>query len=395
MAKICILGGGFIGRFYAESLCGRRSKDSVTVVYSRKEATASRFAKDYSVPQYCTEMEDAIAHVESEFVVIALPNYLHEEAVMLCVKHKKAVLCTKPLGRTAAEALRMTLACEEVGIFAGYLEDLCYTPKFLKSVKSVEDGAIGRILWAKSRETHPGPHADWFWDMEKAGGGAVIDLGCHCIEIARNFIGKDVLPVEVMCWADTQVKPIDAEDHAIGLVKYENGAIGQFEVSWTFRGGMDLRDEVMGTEGTIWVNSFLRTGFEMFTSGNTDNYVAEKAETNVGWQFPVGDEAHELGYPTMFNDMFDAYEKGHQPRETFYDGYVVNAIIDAAYKSAKTKLWEPVQLPEWRGKRGLTKPSVYQEYDEKHWLIKEEILPNGDKKIIVKDKSTGVISEIA
>jgi predicted dehydrogenase len=395
MAKIGILGGGFIGRFYAESLCGRRSKDSVTVVYSRKESTASRFAKDYDVPHYCTDMEDAIAHSESEFVVIALPNYLHEEAVMLCVKHKKAVLCTKPLGRTAAEALRMTLACEEAGIFAGYLEDLCYTPKFLKSVKSVEDGAIGRVLWAKSRETHPGPHADWFWDMEKAGGGAVIDLGCHCIEIARNFIGKDVLPVEVMCWADTQVKPIDAEDHAIGLVKYENGAIGQFEVSWTFRGGMDLRDEVMGTEGTIWVNSFLRTGFEMFTSGNTDNYVAEKAETNSGWQFPVGDEAHELGYPTMFNDMFDAYEKGIQPRETFYDGYVVNAIIDAAYKSAKTKLWEPVQLPEWRGKRGLTKPSVYHSYNDQYWLIKEEILPNGDKKVIVKDKSTGVISEIA
>ena len=285
MAKVCILGGGFIGRFYAESLCGRRSKDSVTVVYSRKEATASRFAKDYDVPHYCTEMEDAIAHAESEFVVIALPNYLHEEAVMLCVKHKKAVLCTKPLGRTAEEALRMTLACEKAGVFAGYLEDLCYTPKFLKSVKSVEDGAIGRVLWAKSRETHPGPHADWFWDMEKAGGGAVVDLGCHCIEIARNFIGKDVLPVEVMCWADTQVKPIDAEDHAIGLVKYENGAIGQFEVSWTFRGGMDLRDEVMGTEGTIWVNSFLRTGFEMFTSGNTDNYVAEKAETNVVGNF--------------------------------------------------------------------------------------------------------------
>ena len=395
MAKVCILGGGFIGRFYAESLCGRRSKDTVTVVYSRKEATASRFAKDYDVPHYCTKMEDAIAHTESEFVVIALPNYLHEEAVMLCVKHKKAVLCTKPLGRTAEEALRMTLACEEAGVFAGYLEDLCYTPKFLKSVKSVEEGAIGRVLWAKSRETHPGPHADWFWDMEKAGGGAVVDLGCHCIEIARNFIGKDVLPIEVMCWADTQVKPIDAEDHAIGLVKYENGAIGQFEVSWTFRGGMDLRDEVMGTEGTIWINSFLRTGFEMFTSGNTENYVAEKAETNVGWQFPVGDEAHELGYPTMFNDMFDAYEKGLQPRETFYDGYVVNAIIDAAYKSAKTKLWEPVQLPEWRGKRGLIKPSVYQKYDEKHWLIKEEILPNGDKKIILKDKSTGVISEIA
>ncbi|RXK48967.1 Gfo/Idh/MocA family protein [Aquirufa rosea] len=393
MAQVCILGGGFIGRFYADSLTGRRGKDQVSVVYARREETAIRFAKDYQVPHFTTQMEEAIAHPNSEFVVIALPNYLHEEAVNLCVKHKKAVLCTKPLGRTAEEALRMTQACEKAGIFAGYLEDLCYTPKFLKSLKTVQSGALGRILWAKSRETHPGPHSDWFWDIQKAGGGAVLDLGCHCIEIARNFIGKDVKPVEVMCWADTQVKPIDAEDHAIGLVKYENGAIGQFEVSWTFRGGMDLRDEVMGTEGTIWVNSFLRTGFEMFTSGAGKSYVAEKAESDSGWQFPVGDEAHELGYTNMFTDMFDAYEKGESPMETFYDGYVVNAIIDAAYRSAKTKLWEPVQLPEWRGQVGLSKPSVYQEFDADHWFIKDEILPNGDKKVILKVKATGEIIE--
>ena len=392
MLKLCILGGGFIGRFYAESLIGRRGKDAVQVVYARREETAKRFAEDYAVPHFTTDMEEAIEHPETDLVIIALPNYLHEEAVMRCVAHKKGVLCTKPLGRTAEEALRMTQACEEAGIFAGYLEDLCYTPKFLKAVKSVESGAIGRVLWAKSRETHPGPHSDWFWDLEKAGGGAILDLGCHCVEISRNFIGKEVLPVEVMCWADTQVKPIEAEDHAIGLVKYENGAIGQFEVSWTFRGGMDLRDEVMGTEGTVWINSFLRTGFEMFSSGQGADYVAEKAETSSGWLFPVGDEAHELGYPTMFVDMFEAYEKGTQPRETFYDGYVVNAILDAAYKSAKTKLWEPVQLPVWRGKRGLTKPSVYTEFDADHWLIKKEILPNGDHKTILKHKTTGEVS---
>lgn len=394
MLKICILGGGFIGRFYAESLIGRRGKDIVSVVYARRPETAERFAKDYSVPNYFTDMEAAISHPETEVVVIGLPNYVHEEAVHLCVKYNKAVLCTKPLGRNAEEALRMTKACEEAGVFAGYLEDLCYTPKFLKSLTNVKNGSIGRVLWAKSRETHPGPHSDWFWDINKAGGGAILDLGCHCIEISRNFIGKDILPVEVMCWADTQVKPIDAEDHAIGLVKYENGAIGQFEVSWTFRGGMDLRDEVMGTEGTIWINSWLRTGFEMFTSGKGDGYVAEKAESSSGWQFPVGDEAHELGYPNMFNDMFDAIEQKKQPMETFYDGYVVNAIIDAAYKSAKTKLWEPVILPEWRGQRGLQKPSLFKEYDTEHWLIKEELMPNGDKKVIVKNKESGEIKEI-
>lgn len=72
---------------------------------------------------------------------------------------------------------------------------------------------------------------------------------------------------------------------------------------------------------------------------------------------------------------------------------MVNAIIDAAYKSAKTKLWEPVELPIWRGKRGLTKPSVYTEYDKDHWFIKEEVLPNEDKKIIIRHKDTGEVIE--
>jgi predicted dehydrogenase len=181
-------------------------------------------------------------------------------------------------------------------VFGGYLEDLVYTPKEPESStkrarRRHRSGALGQ----ESRETHPGPHSPWFWDKELAGGGALVDLGCHCIEIASNFIGKNVRPVEVMCWADTQVKPIDAEDHAIGLVKYANGAIGQFEVSWAFRGGMDLRDEVMGTEGTIWLNNFLRTGFEMFTAPGQSGYVAEKAESASGWLFPVGDETNDLG----------------------------------------------------------------------------------------------------
>src|SRR5918912_1172710 len=156
-------------------------------------------------------------------------------------------------------------------------------------------------------------------------------------------------------------------------MKYGNGSIGQFEVSWTFRGGLDLRDEVMGTEGTIWINSFLRTGFEMFTSGKGANYVSEKAESNSGWLFPVGDELNELGYNHMFMDMFASMEKGVNPKETFYDGYVVNAILDAAYKSAKSKLWEPVKLDIWRGQKGLTKPSVYTDYDENYYLVKEEM----------------------
>ena len=280
---------------------------------------------------------------------------------------------------------------EKAGVFAGYLEDLCYTPKMLKSIEAVANGAIGKVLWTKSREAHPGPHSDWFWNKELSGGGAIIDLACHCVEIGRNLIGKTIRPVEVMCWSDTQVHPIDAEDHAIGLVKYANGAISQFEVSWTFRGGMDLRDEVMGTEGSIWLNSFLRTGFEMYVAGNKQGYVAEKAEQHAGWLFPVGDEAHELGYPHMFSDMFDAIEENRAPMETFYDGYVVNAILDAAFLSAQSKRWEPVLLDDWRGEEATATDKASSSYNEQYDLVKKEILPNGVTKLILKDKKSGVI----
>jgi predicted dehydrogenase len=216
-------------------------------------------------------------------------------------------------------------------------------------------------------------------------------MGCHCIEIGRSFIGKDIKPVEVICWAETQVKPIEAEDHAIALIKYENGAVSQVEVSWNFRGGMDLRDEVSGTEGTIRLDHWLRTGFEVFTTGSTDKYVSEKSESDAGWLFPVGDEVHALGYPHMFTDMLDALENNRQPRETFYDGYVVNAIMDACYRSAKSKKWENVEIDDWRGKEGITSNVDLIDFDENHFLIKKEKMPDGTTKLMLKEKFTGTI----
>jgi predicted dehydrogenase len=94
------------------------------------------------------------------------------------------------------------------------------------------------------------------------------------------------------------------------------------------------------------VDHFLRTGLELFTAVGPKGYVSEKAEGETGWLFPVGDEVHELGYPDMFTDMLNALDSGQEPMENFYDGYVVNAIMDACYRSAKSKKWEKVALEE-------------------------------------------------
>ena len=133
MVKIAMLGSGFIGRFYADSIQGLRSKDRIVSIYSRREEQAKKFAIDYGCDHYTTVMEESIAHPDVNMVCISLPNNLHEQAVNLCIKHKKAVITTKPLGRNAVEAKRMMDAVEKAGIFNGYLEDLVYTPKFIKA----------------------------------------------------------------------------------------------------------------------------------------------------------------------------------------------------------------------------------------------------------------------
>lgn len=390
--SVTMLGAGLIGDFYTRTLHAQRSRDRVGVIYSRQAHRAKAFSQRWAIPHGVTDMRRAIEHPDTNVVVVALPNHLHEEAVTCAARAGKAVLCTKPLGRTAEEAWRMLQVVEQAGVFAGYLEDLCYTPKTLKAITSVQEGAVGQVTWVRAREAHPGPHAAWFWDHRLTGGGAIIDLGCHCIEIIRNFVGKGNRPLEVMCWADTLVHPVEAEDNAVVLVRFESGAMGQFEVSWTFRGGMDLRDEVAGTHGTIWLNHFLRTGYEMFTAARRQGYVAEKAESADGWLFPVGDEVSELGYVDMFTDMFDSMEAGRAPRETFYDGVVVNAVMDAAYRSAKSRQWEAVGLPEWRG-GAVARIDVTPEMFEGQFVIKRELLPDGRAKLILRNPATGDFSE--
>src|SRR5215210_5569257 len=102
-----MLGTGLIGLFYTQTLNARRGQDRVTCVYSRSEERARAFAEDNGVEHWSTDLEEAIRHPDTDAVVIALPNHLHEEAIRLVAEAGKAVLCTKPLARTAEEAKRI------------------------------------------------------------------------------------------------------------------------------------------------------------------------------------------------------------------------------------------------------------------------------------------------
>src|SRR3989304_1361442 len=142
--NVAMLGPGLIGDFYTMTLHSQRRRDRVRVAYSRSPERGAAFRERWGVPESTTDMGAALEPPDTDVVVVGLPNHIHEEAVSLVAKAGKAVLCTKPLGRNADEARRMLETVEKAGVFAGYLEDLCYTPKTLKAIRSVEEGGRRR-----------------------------------------------------------------------------------------------------------------------------------------------------------------------------------------------------------------------------------------------------------
>ena len=150
---------------------------------------------------------------------------------------------------------------------------------------------------------------------------------------------------------------------------------------------MDLRDEVAGTHGTIWLNHFLRTGFEMFTAGGGAATWRRRPRRPPAGCSPWATRCPSWATSTCSPTCSTRSTAGGTPRETFYDGYVVNAIMDACYRSAKSRAWEPVELFEWRGGETPRIAKSPETYDGQV-VIKREILPDGREKLILKDPAT-------
>jgi len=343
MVRIGLLGSGFVATFYMQGLQDVANWE-IPVVCSPTAENAKAFAERWGIPEWETDSDKVLGRGDLDLILLAVPNFVHKELVIATAKAGKHMVCTKPLGRTAPEAKEMLDAVQAAGVLHGYAETEVFSPAVIKALEYIDAGGVGDVLTVRSREAHSGPHMPWFWRKDLAGGGALLDMGCHCIEAARCFVGKDTKIVEVLAWGDLLYHHdrTDAEDSAVLLMRFEGGQLGQAELSWIARGGLDLRNEVYGTEGTIFTDVTRETPIKVFSRAGA-GYVVEKAEAETGWLFPPVNEAWIYGYREEMKHFVTCVETGEMPRENFEDGYVVNVILDAAYKSMESKRWEPVE----------------------------------------------------
>lgn len=347
---IGMLGSGFIGAFHADGLryvADARVAANYGAGPERREAFATRFgSRPYD------SIDGVCADPDVDIVVVSLPNHLHVEGVRAAARHGKAVACTKPLGRNGEEAAEMLRLVQSAGVFNAYLENIVYLTELVRMREMVEAGAIGRPITFRAREGHSGPHAAHFWDAELAGGGALLDMASHGIEAARYIFGKEVQAEAAFAWGATLVHTdrTSGEDNAIMIVRFADGRAATMDVSWSSKGGLEGRFEAYGDAGRIihdWMSTPLRAFIE-----RPAGYLAEKADAETGWVFPVPDETHAHGHDAMMQDVVESFRAGREPRETFRDGYAVNAVLDAAYRSMRTGQWESVAAEPPASQRG-------------------------------------------
>src|SRR3954468_23040506 len=278
-----------------------------------------------------------------EMVTISAPNWLHKQMTCDAAHAGKHVVCEKPLAMTIEEADFMIDTCRQRGVLLLYAEELLFTPKYVKAKEMADQGAFGRVHLVKQSEKHSGPHSPWFWDVERSGGGALMDLGCHGIAFCHWFLGKPAVK-SVYAQLSTQVhaERTRGDDEAVTIIEFDGGAIGVVENSWNRPGGMDDSIEVFGDKGQTYADLLMGNALSTYSETGF-GYAVEKASTTRGWTYPVFEEHWNYGFPQEMRHFARCVRGKEVPISDGETGRVVQEVLYAAYASAG--LGRKVELP--------------------------------------------------
>ncbi len=334
--KVALLGAGFIGEIHLESYRRFVPEAEVTAIYSGTPQRAEEFAKRHHIPRWFADIDDLLKHGDCEVVDIGLPNFLHAKVTEAAARAGKHVIVEKPLAMTLEECDHMIEVCRAAKVKLMYAEQLCFAPKYERVRALMQEGAIGKPYLIKQSEKHSGPHSDWFYDVDRSGGGVVMDMGCHALGWFRWMLGRPAAK-SVFATMNTVLHKgrTRGEDQAILIVEFENGVTGLAEDSWARHGGMDDRVEVYGTEGVTYADLFMGNSALTYSLRGY-GYAAEKAGSTQGWTFSMFEEAFNQGYPQELKHFLECVRENREPLVTAEDGRAVIEMIYAAYHSAGT-----------------------------------------------------------
>lgn len=276
-----VVGGGGAFYFHANGIRDSEILEYVGI-YDVNYENAKRMARKYkNNPMTAYETLDEMLDSEIDAVLVMVPHVYHDDIVVRCAQKKKHVLCEKPMGTTLEGCQRMIDACEENGVLFMIAENHRFLPAHVCVHDLIASGAIGRVTMIRAYEgvnEIPGLSMSGFWkgDPIKAGGGSLMDMAAHKFATIEYIMGSRCEEVTAVLAKQMINLPEKAEDNAVAIAKYENGAIADVMVSFTQMTPPFNSLEVYGTEGTIFENHAWEKPVRVYSMTSKDLRMRQK-----------------------------------------------------------------------------------------------------------------------
>ncbi|MEK7407011.1 MAG: Gfo/Idh/MocA family oxidoreductase [Acidobacteriota bacterium] len=277
-------------------------------------------------------------------VYIATPAAAHREQVLACVRAGKHVLCEKPLGMNVAEAEEMLAACRSAGVEIGTAFMMRFLAQHQAALKLIEDGRLGKPVYARAQLScwYPPIEGAWRQDPARGGGGSLIDMGGHCIDLLEMFFG----PVaKVSCFINNTVHGYRSEDSAVAMLSFANGAIGTVDTFFCIPDeASDNVLELYGSLGCILAKGTIGQGSQGTMAARLKQaegaYDAQQQRDAAGGVEIAPEPVNT--YLAEIEDFSQALREGRSTRASAEAGLRSQQVLAACYESARTGRAIPV-----------------------------------------------------
>lgn len=299
---------------------------------------AKEAGEKFGVPHYTTLM-DLLVEPGLEAVYIATPVHLHMHQAITAIQHGKHVLCEKPLALNMDECLSIMDAAQAVGVKLGVGLMMRFHECHRAMKQVIESGRIGRPVMARAQLTcwYPRIEGAWRQDPKLGGGGALMDLGVHTVDLLRYLLGE---VKEVTGFAESVVQDYPVDDSSIIVLKFESGAQGVVESFFNIPDSAAQNAlEIYGTKGCVLTKGTLGQGsegrFTIYSSTEDRSYDADQTREAGGMAvLEVCPDPSNI-YQAEIEAFSSSVLNNHEPPIGAEDGIRSLEIVLEAYKSSR------------------------------------------------------------
>ncbi len=258
--RVAVIGLGRMGQLYARALVSQVEGVQLYAVADSNAEPRARLAAEFGVPHAFADAREAFALPDLDAVIITTPTSTHPDLVIAAAEAGKPIYCEKPLALSLAESRAAIDAVERAGVPLQIGFNRRFDRGYRRAKEMIEAGQIGRPVTVKSTSRDPFCPRVEFADP-KLSGGLIIDMGIHDFDIARWLMGSEVERVSAegtLMVCDT-LRAVGDIDNAVVNLRFENGGLGNVELSRHAFYGYDIRTEVLGSEGALNIGLYQHT----------------------------------------------------------------------------------------------------------------------------------------